>query len=243
VSFQRHVAAGPWEAAAACAAQTVELINRALTGQATAALAVSGGTTPALMFDALVTLPVEWGRVHIFWVDERNVSPGDPQSNYTLTDQHLLSRCRIPRANVHRIQAELGAQAAARKYAAELQEFFRPAPGALPQFDIVHLGLGPDAHTASLFPGEALIEDRSGLAAAVYVEKLQQWRITLLPGVLLAARHTLLLATGAEKAEPLYHVMHDGYDPLRYPAQAILHHARDVDCFLDTASSARLGGG
>jgi len=89
----------------------------------------------------------------------------------------------------------------------------------MPRFDVVHRGMGPDAHTASLFPGEPLIEDRSGIAAAVWVEKFQQWRITLLPGVLLAARHTALLVTGGDKTAALRSVLHQPFDPLHYPAQ------------------------
>ena len=112
--------------------------------------------------------------------------------------------------------------------------------GALPHFDIVQQGMGPDAHTASLFPGEPLIDDREGIAAAVYAEKMPQWRITLLPGVLLAARHTVFLVSGEDKAEAVRAVFNDEYDPKRLPAQVVSHHGRGVIWFLDDAASISL---
>ena len=89
----------------------------------------------------------------------------------------------------------------------------------MPRFDVVHRGMGPDAHTASLFPGEPLIDDREGIAAAVYVEKFHQWRVTLLPGALLAAKHTVFLVAGDDKAEAVRAVFQEEYDPKKYPAQ------------------------
>jgi 6-phosphogluconolactonase len=108
---------------------------------------------------------------------------------------------------------------------------------ATPEFDVIHLGMGADGHTASLFPGEPLVEDRTGLTAAVYVEKMKQWRVTLLPAVLLAARHTVLLATGADKAATIRAVLEDGYEPSRLPMQVVAHHGRNVMWFLDRAAA------
>lgn len=240
MSIHRHVSDGPESAAAACARKIADLLETALAGHAEATLAVSGGSTPALMFDSLAALPVDWARVHVFWVDERMVPPTDARSNFLLADQRLLARVRLPRTNVHRIHGELAPSTAARQYAEDVRAFFDLAPGALPHFDVVHLGLGADGHTASLFPGEPLIDDRAGLAAAVHAAHLDSWRVTLLPGVLLAARHTLMLAPGADKADALHNVLRGAYEPRLYPAQVVLHHARNVHCFLDRASAARL---
>jgi 6-phosphogluconolactonase len=110
----------------------------------------------------------------------------------------------------------------------------------MPQFDIVQLGVGPDAHTGSLFPGEPLIENREGAVAAVYVEKLNKWRVTLLPGVLMGAKHSAFLVAGADKAEAVRHILRAEYDPMRYPAQVVTHHSRRVAWFLDEAAAALL---
>jgi 6-phosphogluconolactonase len=107
----------------------------------------------------------------------------------------------------------------------------------MPHFDLVHRGMGPDAHTASLFPGEPLIDDRERIAAAVFVPKFNQWRVTLLPGALLAARHTVFLVAGEDKAEAVRAVFHEEYDPKKYPAQIASHHGRGVTWFLDESAA------
>jgi 6-phosphogluconolactonase len=97
--------------------------------------------------------------------------------------------------------------------------------------------MGPDAHTASLFPGEPLIDDRENLVAAAYVEKFRQWRITLLPGVLLAARNTIMLVAGDDKAEPLHAVLEEPYDPKKYPTQIVKQSKGNVMWFVDKAAA------
>src|SRR5271157_3294979 len=105
------------------------------------------------------------------------------------------------------------------------------------RFDAVHRGMGPDAHSASLFPGDPLIGDRENIAAATFVEKFHQWRVTLLPGALLAASHTVFLVAGADKKEAVRAVFQDEYDPAKYPAQIASHHGRAVTWFLDSAAA------
>lgn len=228
------------EAAARCAAKVLELLEPALARNPLATLAISGGTTPKLMFQELAKAQFDWGRVHVFWVDERGVPPTDPQSNYKLAKDAFLDAARFPSGNVHRIQAELEPKTAAQRYAQEIQEFFHLTPGEMPRFDIVHQGMGPDAHTASLFPGEPMIGDRMNLTAAVYVEKFHQWRITLLPGVLRAAKLTIMLVAGEDKAEPLRWVLHGPHDPKKYPAQIVSGDGRKVLWFLDRAAARRM---
>ena len=237
MSVRWHSYPDPRAAAEACARHIVALLEDALSGKDCVTLAVSGGSTPKLLFEQLVAMSFRWEGVHLFWVDERAVPPTDPASNFRLAEQSLIVPAHIPKRNVHRIPAELGPQRAAEHYSDEIRHFFGLGPGELPHFDVVQQGMGADAHTASLFPGEPLIEDREGIAAAVYVEKLSQWRITLLPGVLLAARHSVFLVTGEDKAEAVRAVFHEEYNPKRYPAQVVSHHGRSVAWFLDQAAA------
>jgi 6-phosphogluconolactonase len=234
-------------ASEACARKVIELLAQALSTQPRASIAVSGGTTPKRMFAEMARADFNWTNVHLFWVDERSVPPTDSQSNYKLAKDQFIDSARFPEANVHRIQGELPPTDAANLYAADIRSFFAlPADGltagaAMPHFDVIHRGLGPDAHTASHFPGEPLIDDRKNLAAAVYVENFHQWRVTLLPGVLEAARHTLTLAAGADKAEPLRSVLPEPYDPKKYPAQIATYDGAGVIWFLDKAAARLVG--
>ena len=218
----------------------MSVLEDALAGADLATIAVSGGSTPKLLFEEFRTLQMEWDRIHLFFVDERGVPPTDDQSNYKLAQKHLIEPAALPARNVHRIHAELSPHVAAERYVDEIRKFFRLEKGQTPSFDVVQLGMGNDAHTASLFPGQALIEDRESIAAAVYVEDKSQWRITLLPATLLAARHKVFLVTGADKAPALRSVMESEYQPMQYPAQVVSHHGRSVTWFLDQAAAAEL---
>ena len=195
------------------------------------------------MFDAMVRQRFDWGDVHVFFVDERTVPSDHPDSNYGMAEKHLIRPGHIPHRNVHRIHGELIPAQAARHYDHELREVFAVDSGELPHFDVVHLGMGADGHTASLFPGEPLIEDRENAVAAVHVPKLNTWRVTLLPGVLLAARHAAVLVTGEDKAEALHSVFHGVYDPLKLPAQIVAHHSRRAHWFADSGAARLLDSG
>jgi 6-phosphogluconolactonase len=110
----------------------------------------------------------------------------------------------------------------------------------LPAFDIIHRGMGDDAHTASLFPGEPLIGNMAGIAAPVFVEKLNMHRVTLLPGVLQKARNTVVLAAGQDKAEPLFQVLRGPEDPFRFPCQIATRNWQNATWFVDRAAAAKL---
>jgi 6-phosphogluconolactonase len=230
LSAARNTFADPATAAEACAQRILTLLDDALEDKPVASLAVSGGATPKLMFQKMVGMKFDWSRVHLFFVDERVVPPTDILSNFRLANENLIAPARIPLANVHRVLGELAPEQAAQAYLADIEKFFA-AP--MPQFDVVHLGTGPDAHTASLFPGDKLIEDRAGVATAIYSESKKNWRVTLLPGPLLAARHTLYLVTGEEKAAAIQSVFYAEYDPLKYPAQLFTRFGAKVEWFLD----------
>src|SRR4051812_9760524 len=168
VSSHWNAYPSPEEAADACCRHILALLENALSGEGEATLALSGGSTPKLLFSYLAKARFDWSHVHLFWIDERCVPPTDPESNYKLADESLIVPARIPHRNVHRIAGELPPDKAAKRYAEEIGDFFKLDHDELPHFDIAHFGTGADAHTASLFPGEPLIDNRDGIATAVF---------------------------------------------------------------------------
>jgi 6-phosphogluconolactonase len=237
MSFPTVLCADPQAAARACGERLLAILSDTLQERERANIAISGGTTPKLLFQYLAKAGCDWSRVHLFWVDERAVPPGDPQSNYTLAHDHWLAPVDYPAANIHRIQAELPVSEAASRYADEIRGHFQLEDGEFPVFDVIQQGMGADAHTASLFPGEALVLDQTGIAAAVYVEKLKAARITLLPGVLSRAGHTLMLVTGEDKAAALAKVWSGPDALLEAPAQLTRQHQGQGTWFLDHAAA------
>src|SRR5579885_31992 len=218
------------QAAEACGEHIIRLLDEAISRNGRAMLAVSGGSSPKPMFEYFARTQFPWEKVHVFFVDERGVPPADPQSNFKLANDTWL---RSSKAQVHRMKGELEAKEAARLYTDEVRAAFGLVPGDLPQFDVIHEGMGDDVHTASLFPGEPLIEDRQGIAAGLWVEKMKMNRITLLPGVLIAARHTAMLIDGRAKKRVLDAVLNGPFDPMKYPTQVVTRNARDVQWFVD----------
>jgi 6-phosphogluconolactonase len=219
----------------------MDLLAETLNTKEWATLAISGGSSPRPMFELFAASGFPWQRVHVFWVDERYVPPNDSQSNFRLANETWLAPAKVPAENIHRVPTELEPHEAAHEYAENVKALFGVRPGSMPQLDVIHRGMGPDAHTASLFPGEPLItsdQDQSkNIAAAVWVEKMHQWRITLLPAVLEAARHTVILATGEDKAPALHAVMQGPYEPMNFPAQIA---AKEATWFIDEAAGALL---
>jgi 6-phosphogluconolactonase len=227
----------PVAAAEACGERILSLLEPVIASGEPATLAISGGSSPRPMFQYFARTPFAWDRVHLFWVDERCVPPDDPQSNFKLANDVWLAPSDFPRTNIHRVRAELAPADAASAYAEEIADWFGPDDAVIPHFDVIHRGMGPDGHTASLFPGEPLVGDQTRLTAAVWVEKMHQHRVTLLPGVLEAAHNTVVLVTGDDKAQVLKTVLHGPYDPMKYPAQIA---ANKAAWFADKAAAALL---
>lgn len=184
-------------ALAAQAALLVAQIAAAASGRI--AVALSGGATPRATYRALAEKDLPWGRIHWFWGDERFVPPDDPQSNYRMARETLLERA--PDAAIHPV-ATVGSSPddAAERYERLLQAFYGAdaIDPARPLFDIVLLGLGADGHTASLFPGSAVLDER-----VRWVRATENGRITLTYPVLASSRHTIFLVSGAEKRDAL----------------------------------------
>ncbi len=205
-------------------------------------VALAGGSTPQLMYQLLATdeykTRIDWPRVHTFFGDERCVEPTDPESNYRMADEAMLSRLPIPSYNVHRISGEGDAVADASLYEDDLRTFFDPAP--FPQFDLVLLGMGPDGHTASLFPGTGALNEQKAWVVANWVEKLGTYRITLTPPAINHARNVVFLVTGESKAERLPEVLGPVRDPQRLPCQLIQPITGSLLWLVDKAAAQRL---
>jgi 6-phosphogluconolactonase len=220
-------------AATACADYILSLLHTAIAERGIATLAVSGGTTPKLMFEHMRTVAFPWDNLRFYFVDERAVLPENKDSNYRLANESFLAPVHFPRRNIFRIEGELDPDAAAAEYAEAIRESFGLATGELPVFDVIQHGMGPDGHTASLFPGEPLIDDRTGIAASVISpDKAPRERITLLPGVLLASRASVFLLDGESKAPALQEVLTGEINPKKYPSQLVARSGKNVDWFI-----------
>jgi len=234
-----HVYEDPQQAARDCSQYILSSLGEVLKSQGNAALAISGGSTPKPLFSEMAKASFDWSKTHIFWVDERCVPPDNDESNYKLANALFLAPAAIPAGNIHRIYGELPPPEAARRYVEDIKAFFQLREGELPVFDVLHRGIGPDAHTASLFPGSHLVEDRTGIATNVWVEKMKMDRVTLLPGVLFAAKRTVLLVSGADKVDAMYNVLEGPQNFLKYPCQIASRDNRAV-WYMDKASTAKL---
>ena len=207
-------------------------------------VALSGGSTPRNMFsliaaNASATLP--WGQMFFFWGDERHVPPDDPDSNYRMAKEALLSKVPIPPANIFRIPAENpDAAAAAEAYDQTLRKFFALNPGEFPHFDLILLGMGPDGHTASLFPETAALQEKSRLVVANRVEKLNTIRITFTLPVLNSARRVAFLVSGIDKAAVLHEVLEGNAPAEKYPSKLVQPGEGKLIWFVDRAAASEL---
>lgn len=174
-------------------------------------VALSGGSTPRALHKELVEHYrdlIPWERVQVFWSDERCVPPDHPDSNYRMARETLLTQVPLPSENIHRMPGERGDyDAAAADYEQEMRQVFGLPPDVLLRFDLILLGMGPDGHTASLFPGTAALHETTRLIAPNWVPKLNAERMTSTYPLLNGARQVLFLAAGAEKAEALRDVI------------------------------------
>jgi 6-phosphogluconolactonase len=191
-------------------------------------VALSGGSTPGPLYALLANScepyrrRVAWDRIHFFWGDERHVPPDSPESNYRMAEEWLLSRVPVPAGNIHRIQGELPDPGeAADEYERDIRRHFHLAGSERPRFDLIFLGMGEDGHTASLFPGTAILHERERLASAVWVDKMRSHRISLTPPVLNNAASVIFLVSGVDKAVTLDAVLNGPYRPDLLPAQLI----------------------
>ncbi len=205
-------------------------------------VAISGGATPRRMYRMLAEEPygsaIPWDKTYIFWVDERCVPENDPASNYGAAKKDFLNRVPVPEAQVYPMPGELPPKQGAQKYQKALIDFFHLEDGRFPTFDLIFLGMGADGHIASLFPGQAVLDERKRLIVAVKGGDPDVNRLTLTLPALNRARQIVFLISGKEKAETLKTVFEN--DQARLPVQKI--HALDGELtwLLDRESASLL---
>ena len=221
----------------------VRIARESIAARGRFTIALSGGTTPRKLYTLLGSEPysrqIDWQLVHIFWGDERCVPPDNPDSNYSMAQEALLSKIPIPALQVHRMPADQpGRDAASQAYTIEMQRTF--GTQGIPGFDLIQLGMGPEGHTASLFPHQASLHEKQRLVMPVSVPKPPPDRLTFTPPLLNAARNILFLVTGSDKAAALQAVLEGEYRPEEYPAQIVRPPNGEVVWMLDTAVAARL---
>ncbi len=214
-----------YEAVSQAAAELfVRQANEAIKDRGRFSVALSGGHTPQRAYELLAGPPfenqVDWGRVHVFWGDERCVPPDDPRSNARMAREKLLDHVPVLPGHVHPIACADSATDGARSYEALLKSFFDGGPK---RFDLIFLGLGTDGHTASLFPGTPAAREKDRWVTEIYSHKDGIYRVTLTAPILSQASVVAFIASGASKAEMLREVLAEGSDdePERYPARLI----------------------
>jgi 6-phosphogluconolactonase len=227
--------------ARAAARRFAELAQEAVTARGRFSAALSGGSTPGALYRLLAEEPhrtqIPWTAVHLFWGDERSVSPDGAGSNYRLAEEALIAHVPIPTDNVHRMHGEWAPEQAARAYDRRLQDFYC---GPRPRFDLVLLGLGSDGHTASLFPGSDALHETEKLAVAVeaiYQDRPAQ-RMTLTLPAINTTRQALFLVTGSSKAGIVQAVLEGPAG--RLPAQQVQPTAGQLTWLLDEAAASLL---
>ena len=232
--------------AARAARQFVEVTEAAVAARGGARIAISGGSTPKVAFGMLAdpALPwlkrMPWNKLELFWVDERCVPPDHADSNYRMTREAMLDHVPLKPEQVHRMEGELDPEAAAARYESALRNSFRLEGAETPRFDLIQLGMGPDGHTASLFPHTAALHEMSRFAVANHVQNKDAWRVTLTWPVINQAASVFFLIGGADKTHVLSEVMTGPRDVERLPSQLIRPASGILTLLLDKAAAAEL---
>jgi 6-phosphogluconolactonase len=216
--------------------------RQAIGAQGRFTVALSGGSTPKSLYSLLATSYPDfpWARTYFFFGDERHVPPTDPESNYRMVNEALFSKAAIPAQNVFRVKAEYPeAAATAADYEAQLRKFFELKPNQLPHFDLILLGLGPDGHTASLFPDSEGLKENSKMVIANWVEKFKTHRISFTFPVLNNAGEVVFLASGPDKAEMVHEILEGKRTP-PLPAQRVRPPNGRLLWMLDESAASKL---
>jgi len=220
IQRQIHVVADPNALALEAAQRAVAAGKKAVAAKGSFSIALSGGSTPKAMFSLMAQEPlksqIDWAKWQVYWGDERCVAPDHADSNFKMATDAMLSKVPIPAANIHRMRAEIDPNAAATEYGQLLQKNF--GEGGL---DLVLLGMGPDGHTLSLFPGTTALSETKHRVVSNWVEKFKTFRVTFTAPFANKAKQIMVMLGGADKKDRVKEVLDGPYEPTRLPIQLI----------------------
>lgn len=211
-------------------------------GKAKFHVALSGGSTPKIVFDVLAANyaeKIDWTKVHFYWGDERCVPPTDDESNYKMTVEHLFSKIQVPHENINRILGEDDPGREAMRYA-NLLEIDLDRVEGIPQFDLVILGMGDDGHTASIFPHQIELWHSDDHCVVATHPNSGQKRVSINGKVINTAKEVAFLVTGASKADKVEAVIEKTEGSEAYPASMVNPESGNLVWFLDVEAAVRL---
>ncbi|MDQ4120801.1 MAG: 6-phosphogluconolactonase [Acidobacteriota bacterium] len=217
----------------------IEIGNKAIARNNRFTIALSGGSTPKLLFQTLASeefrSQIDWAKTSFFFGDERHAPPDSAESNYRMARENLFDPLEIPEGNAYRWSTEWqNAEEIAFDYEKTLIEFFKTKN---PRFDLILLGMGADAHTASLFPETTALTETEKLAVSNWVPKLDTSRLTFTFPLINNAANIVFLVAGAEKAETLKTILKGEFQPLKFPAQAVKPQDGELLWFVDKTAA------
>jgi len=232
----------------------VESIHKTLQLQDRFTIALSGGSTPKKLHLLLASdqfkNKIDWQKLHVFWGDERYVPFNDDRNNAKMAFDTLLNHVPVPKSQIHIMRTDIDPGDSAKEYESILKGYFLQAASEdlshhspltthaskSSTFDLALLGLGDNAHTLSLFPGEAVVHEKNHWVRSVFVKELNMQRITLTAPVVNLSRRIAFLVSGQDKAEAVAHILSDNYNPDLYPAQVIKPVHGELLWFLDATA-------
>jgi 6-phosphogluconolactonase len=242
VNFSIRIFPTPYELAEKCAEELVKMVAEAEHYNTPFCVALSGGSTPELLYSVLgdhFSKSVRWENIHFFWGDERCVLPDNPESNYGMARRTLLGKIIIPSSNIHRIRGEKDPYEEASRYSLEISEHIRKRDG-LPVFDLVILGLGEDGHTASIFPSDSRLMHSERICEVASHPVSLQKRISLTGRIINNADRVTFLVTGRNKAEVVEKILNKSSSAQNFPAFSIVPVYGKLLWFLDKEAGSLL---
>lgn len=231
------------QVSATAAEEIIQLAASAVEKRGVFRIALSGGSTPKTLYTKLssddLKKQMPWRSTHFFWSDERTVPPDHPDSNYRMAREAMFKHVDVSESQIHRIHAEVeDPNRAAEEYEKEIRQHFNVVSD-VPQFDLILLGMGPDGHTASLFPGTEALNEQTRLVVSNWVSKFNTYRITFTVPLINHAASVMFMVCGEDKAATLKAVLEGPYDPEVYPSQLIKPDG-DLIWFIDQAAGKLL---